>query len=106
MYTVCSVTDATQNNTMASEGRHAKGTAPSGATDAVLKPSDPVPESAVPVKGLDFDAFADRNITVAELVENLASVGFQATSIGQAADIVNGMVGCTIFRPPFTFLGR
>lgn len=91
MYTVCSVTDATQNNTMASEGRHAKGTAPSGATDAVLKPSDPVPESAVPVKGLDFDAFADRNITVAELVENLASVGFQATSIGQAADIVNGM---------------
>lgn len=66
--------------------------APVGATGAVLKTSDPVPESAVPVKGLDFDAFADRNVTVAELVENLANVGFQATSIGQAVDIVNGMV--------------
>jgi deoxyhypusine synthase len=66
---------------------------PSTVTDAVLKPSDPVPEDAVPVKGLDFDAFKDRNITVAELVENLKTVGFQATAIGQAVDIVNGMVG-------------
>lgn len=77
---------------MASNGESLRNDAPSGATGAVLKSSDPVPESAVPVKGLDFDAFADRNITVAELVENLASVGFQATSIGQAVDIVNGMV--------------
>lgn len=69
------------------------GSAPSAATDAVLKPSDPIPEGAVPVKGLDFDSFADRNVTVAELVENLAKVGFQASSIGQAVDIVNGMVG-------------
>lgn len=77
---------------MASNGESLHSDAPSGATGAVLKASDPVPESAVPVKGLDFDAFADRNITVAELVENLASVGFQATSIGQAVNIVNGMV--------------
>ena len=68
------------------------GTAPSGATDAVLKPSDPVADGAVPVKGLDFDAFADHNITVAEMVENLSTVGFQASSISQAAEIVNGMV--------------
>lgn len=78
---------------MASNTALPNGTAPSGATDAVLKPSDPIPEGAVPVKGLDFDAFADRNVTVAELVENLAKVGFQASSIGQAVDIVNGMVG-------------
>lgn len=65
---------------------------PTEAQDAVLKPSEPVPEGAVPVQGLDFDAFADRNVTVAELVENLKAVGFQATSIGQAVDIVNGMV--------------
>ncbi|KAF2160741.1 hypothetical protein M409DRAFT_70270 [Zasmidium cellare ATCC 36951] len=76
---------------MASSTALPNGTAPSGATDAVLKPSDPIPEGAVPVKGLDFDAFADRNVTVAELVENLAKVGFQASSIGQAVDIVNGM---------------
>ena len=69
------------------------GTAPSGATDAVLKASDPVPEGAVPVEGLDFDAFKDRNVTAAELVEKMGNMGFQATSIGQAAKIVDGMVG-------------
>ncbi|KAH9811696.1 Deoxyhypusine synthase [Teratosphaeria destructans] len=65
--------------------------APSGATDAVLKPSDPVPEGATPVAGLDFGVFQDRKLTVAELVENMSSMGFQATSIGQAVSIVNGM---------------
>lgn len=83
---------------MASNTPLPNGDAPSGATDAVLKPSDPIPEDAIPVKGLDFDAFADRNVTVAELVENLANVGFQASSIGQAVDIVNGMVG-GFFQP-------
>lgn len=82
---------------------HTNEAAPAGVTDAVLKPSDPVPAEAIPVKGLDFDAYADRNITVAELVENLKNVGFQATSIGQAVDIVDGMVRSkrsTRFRPP------
>ena len=69
----------------------ANGAAPSGATDAVLKPSDPVPEGAIPVKGLDFDAFKDGNISVAELVENMSTMGFQASSIGQAAKIITGM---------------
>ncbi|SMR57151.1 unnamed protein product [Zymoseptoria tritici ST99CH_1E4] len=64
---------------------------PIGVADAVLKPSDPVPADAIPVKGLDFDAFKDRDITVAELVDHLKHVGFQATAIGQAVDIVNGM---------------
>lgn len=70
----------------------ANGAAPSGATDAVLKPSDPVPEGAMPVKGLDFNEFKDRDITVAELVENMTQMGFQASSIGQASKIVDGMV--------------
>lgn len=82
---------------MATDG-YQNGTAPSGATDAVLKPSDPVPENAIPVKGLDFDDFAGRNITAAELVENMAQMGFQATSIGQAVEIVNGMV-CKYSQP-------
>lgn len=68
------------------------GTAPSGATDAVLKPSDPVPEGAIPVQGLDFNEYADRNITVAELVDNMSDMGFQASSIGKAVEIINGMV--------------
>jgi len=66
-------------------------TAPTGAQDAVLKPSDPVPEGAVPVVGLDFDKFAGRNITVAEMVDSMTNMGFQATSVGQAAQIINGM---------------
>jgi len=70
----------------------ANGTAPLGATDAVLKPSDPVPEGAVPVKGLDFDAFKNRNVSAAELVESMGQMGFQASSIGQAAKIIDGMV--------------
>jgi deoxyhypusine synthase len=69
------------------------GTAPSGATAAVLKPSDPVPEGATPVEGLDFNDFTNRNVTVAELVEKMGSMGFQASSIGRAAQIIDGMVG-------------
>jgi deoxyhypusine synthase len=68
------------------------GAAPSGATDAVLKPSDPVPEGAIPVRGVEFNRFTDRNMTVAELVDGMSHMGFQASSIGQAVDIVNGMV--------------
>lgn len=76
--------------------------APSGATDAVLKPSDPVPEGAMPVKGLDFNDFKNVDITAAELVANMAQMGFQASSIGQAAKIVDGMVcNCTF---SFSFL--
>lgn len=69
------------------------GIAPSGATNAVLKPSDPVPEGATPVKGFDFGEFAGRNVTVAELVDGMHNMGFQASSIGQAVSIVDGMVG-------------
>ncbi|KXL50819.1 hypothetical protein M433DRAFT_7872 [Acidomyces richmondensis BFW] len=66
-------------------------TAPSGATDAVLKPSDPVPDSAIPVQGLDFDRLKTRDVTVAELVDSMTKMGFQATSMGQAVEIINGM---------------
>ena len=76
---------------MASNGA-LNGVAPTGATDAVLKPSDPVPEDAVRVEGLDFANFKDRNITVAELVNSMSNMGFQASSIGQAVKIVDGMV--------------
>lgn len=69
-----------------------EGTAPSGATDAVLKPSDPVPEGAIRVEGLDFEKFAGRNVTVAELVNGMSNMGFQASSIGKAVEIVDEMV--------------
>lgn len=67
--------------------------APSGATDAVLRPSEPVPDDAREVQGIDFDNYADRSITVDELVAGMASMGFQATSVGEAVRIIEGMVG-------------
>ena len=71
--------------------------APSGVTDAVLKASDPVPQDATPVVGLDFDKHDERDITVAEMVASMTNMGFQATSVGQAASVINGMV-CTQCR--------
>jgi hypothetical protein len=66
--------------------------APSGAADAVLKPSDPVPEDAVPVRGVEFDHFAGRSITVDELLDGYTNMGFQASSVGEAVRIINDMV--------------
>lgn len=66
--------------------------APSGATDAVLKPSEPVPEGAREVQGIDFNQYAGRSITVEELIAGYSSMGFQATSVGEAVRIINDMV--------------
>lgn len=69
--------------------------APSGATDAVLKPSAPIPEGSREVQGIDFDQYASRSITVEELVGGYANMGFQATSVGEAVRIINDMVSCS-----------
>lgn len=68
--------------------------APSTATDAVLKPSDPVPDGARQVKGIEFDDYArsGRSITVQELVAGMETMGFQATSVGQAVRVIDSMV--------------
>lgn len=66
--------------------------APSGATDAVLKPSEPVPADAQEVQGIDFNQYANRSITVEELIGGYSNMGFQATSVGEAVRIINGMV--------------
>lgn len=65
---------------------------PSGAAAAVLKPSDPVPEEAKPVQGIDFNNYAQRSITIDELVGGMENMGFQATSVGKAVRIINDMV--------------
>ncbi|KAG9198374.1 Deoxyhypusine synthase [Epicoccum nigrum] len=65
--------------------------APSGATDAVLKPSEPVPADAKEVRGIDFNQYANRSITVEELIAGYSSMGFQATSVGEAVRIINDM---------------
>ena len=66
--------------------------APATATDAVLKPSDAMPEGSRQVQGIDFDRYREREMTVEELVAGMANMGFQATSVGDAVRIVNEMV--------------
>ncbi|MCJ1427924.1 Deoxyhypusine synthase, partial [Sticta canariensis] len=79
---------------------------PTIAADAVLKPSDPVPDGMPRVKGLEFDDFRERDMTVTELVAGMAGMGFQATAVADAVRIINDMrawrmpdadVGTTIF---------
>ncbi|OJD11029.1 deoxyhypusine synthase [Blastomyces percursus] len=64
---------------------------PPSVTDAVFVASYPVPEGSKPVGGIDFNKHAEKDITVAELVDGMASMGFQASAVGDAAQIINEM---------------
>jgi deoxyhypusine synthase len=61
---------------------------PFGASAAVLHPSEPVPDTAVSVRGPDFDT----DISLQALLASYHRIGFQATNLGKAIDIVNKMV--------------
>ena len=61
---------------------------PSGASAAVLQPSDPVPDTAVSVEGPNFD----NPLSLQEFIGSYERIGFQANSLGRAIDIVNKMV--------------
>ncbi|ORY17607.1 Deoxyhypusine synthase [Clohesyomyces aquaticus] len=76
---------------MTTANPHLLAKAPAGATDAVLKPSEAVPEGSREVQGIDFDSYARRQITVDELVAGMGTMGFQATSVGDAVRIINDM---------------
>lgn len=65
---------------------------PATATNAVLKPSDAVPDGARQVQGVEFDDFRERNMTVRELVSSMANMGFQASAVADAVKIINDMV--------------
>ncbi|KAG5219412.1 Deoxyhypusine synthase [Salix suchowensis] len=65
---------------------------PSGASAAVLQPSEPVPSDAVSVKGPNFE----KSHTLQDFLGTYSRIGFQAQSLGKAIEIVNNM---TIRRP-------
>lgn len=70
---------------------------PSKATDAVLLSSEPVPEDAQQVRGIDWTALpTESRSIIADFVLNLAGQGFQSSSIGDAIRIVNDMVCCAV----------
>ncbi|KAH9853655.1 Deoxyhypusine synthase [Lenzites betulinus] len=60
---------------------------PTGASAAVLKPSEPMPDFAVSVEGPNFE----QDISLQQLLDSYKRIGFQANSLGQAIDIVNKM---------------
>jgi deoxyhypusine synthase len=66
--------------------------APKTATDAVLKPSEGVPEGSREVHGIDFDDYKNGQISVDSLVGSMANMGFQASSLAEAVRIINEMV--------------
>jgi hypothetical protein len=72
----------------------ASSSVPHGASAAVLKPSDPVPNTAVPVKGPDFD----QDLDLDGLLDSYKRIGFQAQSLGRAIEIVNKMVCVSLFQ--------
>lgn len=61
---------------------------PTGASSAVLKPSDPVPEEAVAVQGPNFD----EPLTLEQFLGSYERIGFQANHLGKAINVVNKMV--------------
>lgn len=65
---------------------------PTVAADAVLKPSDPVPDGMQKVNGVEFDDFRERDMTVKELVAGMTNMGFQASAVADAVRIINDMV--------------
>ncbi|KAL8806422.1 MAG: hypothetical protein Q9182_001337 [Xanthomendoza sp. 2 TL-2023] len=70
---------------------HNGAQAPPGATGAVLRSSAPVPPSSRIVKGIEFNEYREKPVTVEGLVEDMASMGFQASAVSEAVRIVNDM---------------
>ncbi|TEB30233.1 deoxyhypusine synthase [Coprinellus micaceus] len=60
---------------------------PTGASAAVLKPSDPIPHDAVPVQGPNFE----KKLSFQDFMTSYERIGFQANSFGKAIDIVDKM---------------
>lgn len=70
------------------------GQVPNVSHDAVFKASAPVPKGVPQVDGVEFNDYdrKDTDISAAELVANMANIGFQATAVGEAVRIINDMV--------------
>lgn len=61
------------------------------AADAVLKHSVEVPEDFVKVSGVDYSQDAAYNSTATHLIDSMRNMGFQASSVASACDIINEM---------------
>lgn len=66
---------------------------PSGAANAVLKPSDPIPDSWTTreVKGIDFNDYRNRLVTVSDLINGMETIGFQGSNLARAVKVIEEM---------------
>lgn len=64
---------------------------PELATDAVLKKSEEMPADSVPVSGIDYSNEKSKNIKATDLIDGMRNMGFQASSLSKACDIINEM---------------
>jgi deoxyhypusine synthase len=76
------------------------------AAKAVLVNSVAMPEDATQVRGPDFTklqqsaAHRGYGITVDELLRSMTTTGFQASSVGQAAAVIEQMVSLNSLKQP------
>ncbi|KAH3899222.1 deoxyhypusine synthase SCDLUD_004654 [Saccharomycodes ludwigii] len=59
--------------------------------DAVLADSVQVPEDAVIVKGIDYSNSNATNMRATDLVKSMKTMGFQASALGEACEIIDHM---------------
>ncbi|KAJ4517691.1 Deoxyhypusine synthase [Exophiala dermatitidis] len=65
---------------------------PAKATEAVLVPSEPVPQGSQQVKGIDWQSLpAEQRNIISNFVDQLTGQGFQSSSLGDAIRIINDM---------------
>lgn len=64
---------------------------PELAGDAVLKASEPVSENAQEVKGIDYSKPESRNAHAKDIIAGMRTMGFQASSLAKACDIIDDM---------------
>lgn len=64
---------------------------PSNATDAVFVKSIPVPDDFVEVKGVDYSQDSAYNMNAKDLIKSMSSMGFQASSLSKACQIIDEM---------------
>lgn len=59
--------------------------------EAVLMESVPVPDDFVKVEGINYDDASATDMRASDLINSMKTMGFQASSLGQACDIINNM---------------
>lgn len=59
--------------------------------DAVLKESVPVPEDFVKIQGIDYSKPESKDMKASDLIDAMKTMGFQASSLGQACEIIDKM---------------